>query len=411
MGSHVYTFEVDDGKLADINLFKSFIIGGFECSTHKPWHGRRIDEIEATQHDRLAAADYGRLKDAGILTARDGIRWHLIEQSASRYDFSTTVPMLHAAEDVGVQVIWDLCHYGWPDDLDLFDPSFPGRFARFARAFAHVYKSETDAAPFFAPINEISFFAWAAGSVGYIYPYGRDKGNELKAQLVRAAIEAIEAVRDVLPDARFVHADPVIHVVAEPEHPEQKGAAEAETALMFQAWDMIAGRRSPELGGDEKYLDIIGVNFYPHNQWRYGKASWNPADALPRSHPDYKPLRHILKDVYSRYRRPLFIAETGAENGQRANWLRYVGREVRAAIRTGVPLEAICLYPIVNHPGWDDDRHCHNGLWDYADAEGDREMYSPLAREVRRQENLNKMLQVRSTTERDAKKRKRLVTA
>ena len=25
----------------------------------------------------------------------------------------------------------------------------------------------------------------------------------------------------------------------------------------------------PELGGQEKYLDIIGVNFYPHNQWFY----------------------------------------------------------------------------------------------------------------------------------------------
>ena len=44
----------------------------------------------------------------------------------------------------------------------------------------------------------------------------------------------------------------------------------------------------------------------------------------------------------------------------------------------------MCLYPILNHPGWLDGRHCHNGLWDYADAHGHRDIYKPLARELRR---------------------------
>ena len=51
----------------------------------------------------------------------------------------------------------------------------------------------------------------------------------------------------------------------------------------------------------------------------------------------------------------------------------------------GVDIRGICLYPICNHPGWADDRHCHNGLWDYADDNGDREIYRPLADEVRAQ--------------------------
>ena len=45
----------------------------------------------------------------------------------------------------------------------------------------------------------------------------------------------------------------------------------------------------------------------------------------------------------------------------------------------------MCLYPIVNHPGWEDERHCHNGLWDYCNESGHREIYSPLADELRRQ--------------------------
>ena len=67
---------------------------------------------------------------------------------------------------------------------------------------------------------------------------------------------------------------------------------------------------------------------------------------------------------------PTFVAETGIEDNARPAWLRYMGHEARTAIRHGVPLHGLCLYPIVNHPGWDDDRHCYNGLWDYADASG-----------------------------------------
>ena len=47
-----------------------------------------------------------------------------------------------------------------------------------------------DDVPFFTPINEISFFAWAAGEVGWFYPYGKNRGGEVKRQLIRAAIAA-----------------------------------------------------------------------------------------------------------------------------------------------------------------------------------------------------------------------------
>jgi hypothetical protein len=57
---------------------------------------------------------------------------------------------------------------------------------------------------------------------------------------------------------------------------------------------------------------------------------------------------------------------------------------VGLAMNSGVRVEGICLYPILNHPGWDDDRHCHNGLWDYADETGEREIYHPLAEEIHR---------------------------
>jgi hypothetical protein len=360
--------------------FRSFFLGGFECSTHRLPSGRRLDLVCATRHDTFAERDYTRLNSVGIRTARDGVRWHLVERSPRRYDFSSVLPILRAAIRRRVQVIWDLCHYGWPDGLDIFSAAFVDRFAAFARSFARVVDGETDDTPYFAPVNEISFFAWAAGDVGYLNPFRCGRGDELKRQLVRAHIAAINGIRDVIPHARIVQIDPVVHIVTEPGMGRRDiERAEAHLRAVYDAWDMVAGRKCPELGGREEYLDILGANYYVHNQWVYEGCFIQPSD------PRYKPLHRILSDLYRRYEKPVFIAETGIEDEQRPQWLSYICDEVVAALRGGVPLEGTCLYPIVNHPGWDDDRHCHNGLWDYCNDSGDREIYSPLAEELQKQ--------------------------
>lgn len=375
-------YETGETPLTNNPMFKSFFLGGLECSTHRLRWGKRLDMIAATQHDTFVAQDYARLQAEGIYTVREGIRWHLIETSPGRYDWSSVLPMVRTAREMGMQVVWDLCHYGWPDDVNIFLPVFVSRFARFARAFARLLADETDEVPFVVPVNEISFFSWAGGDAGYLNPFERVRSFEMKVQLVRAAIEAIEATWDVLPEARIVHVDPVINVVTDPSRPEERGAAEGHHEAQFQAWDMLAGRMWPLVGGDEKYLDIIGVNYYSNNQWVHGSPPMNRTDPL------YRKFRHILNDVYNRYRRPLFVSETGIEGDERPDWLRYISEEVRAAVEMGIPVEGICLYPIVNHPGWDNERHCHNGLWDYPDAKGEREIYQPLADELRQQRML-----------------------
>src|SRR5215218_6434517 len=177
------------------NLFQSFWIAGFECSTHRTRDGRRLDLIAATAHDRYAEADYRAVAQYGMRTVRDGLRWHMIENTPGQYDWSSWLPMLRAAQRAGTQVIWDIAHWGWPDDLDVWSPAFIDRFAAFAKAAAQVADSESDAVPFWTPVNEISFWAWAGGSLGYISRFARALGNELKAILVQAAICAIEAVR------------------------------------------------------------------------------------------------------------------------------------------------------------------------------------------------------------------------
>ena len=366
-------------------IFRSFFMGGFECSTHRLRSGRRLDVVGSTAHDRFALPDYERLVKLGIRTARDGLRWHLIERSPGTYDFGSVLSMLLAARQAGVEVIWDVLHYGWPDDLDIFSDGFVGRFAAFSRAFAALAVRETDGPLWVVPVNEISFFAWAGGDVGIFNPFARQRGDELKLQLVRAAIAAIEAMRDVSSEIRVVHTEPMINVVPHPDRPEDAAAAEGHRQAQFAALDMIAGRTHPELGGREEFVGVLGVNYYIHNQWVYPGGH---GTTIEPSHPQYRPVWQMLQELYQRYERPLFIAETGIEDDARPAWLRYMGHEVRTAIREGVPVQGLCLYPIVNHPGWDDDRHCYNGLWDYADANGVREIFEPLASELESQRRL-----------------------
>jgi beta-glucosidase/6-phospho-beta-glucosidase/beta-galactosidase len=368
-------------------LFRSYFLGGFECSTHRTRAGKRLDLIAATGHDRLVRADYERLQAAGIRAAREGLRWHLIETSAGRYDFSSVLPMLRAARETGVQVIWDLCHYGWPDGLDVFSPEFARRFAGLARAFTALLADESDDLPYLAPVNEISFLAWAGGGVAMLPPFATGRGDELKKQLVRATLEGIEAVWSVNPRARIFHIDPMCNVVADPEKPDEGRIAEEYRTSQYEVWDMVSGRLHPELGGAPKYLDVVGVNYYIDNQWVYPGDEHSSTTIFP-SHPYYRPVWDMLREVYERYGRPLFIAETGIEGDARPSWLRSISEEVRAALKEGVPVEGICLYPILNHPGWEDDRYCRNGLWDYPTETGEREIYAPMAEELSRQQAL-----------------------
>lgn len=358
--------------------FQSVWWGGFECSSHRRRDGHRVDVVGASRHDAFAAADYRALAAHGLRTVRDGLRWPLIETTAGRYDWSSFLPQLRASRSTGTQVVWDLCHYGIPDGLDVWRPAFVERFAAFARAAAQVVRDETDAVPWWCPINEISFWAWAGGDAAFFPPFATHRGFELKVQLARAALAAWDAVRNVDPRARFLWAEPAIHVATDPSHPGDAEAAEGHRLAQFQAFDLLSGVLWPQTGGTPEVLDTIGVNYYPTNQWVHGGPPLTPESPL------YRPFSSMLAETWRRYRRPLVVAETGTEGDARGPWLRHVAREVDVARAMGARVQGVCWYPILDHPGWDDDRYCPNGLLGYADARGRRPVDAALAAELRR---------------------------
>ena len=362
--------------------FKSFFSGGFECASHRRHHIGRLDVIQATHHDTHAAQDYRLLSELGVRTVRDGLRWHLIESTPGHYDWSSFLPMLQAALETKTQVIWDLCHWGVPDDVNPFAADFVNRFELYASAAAKVIQDHTDEAPFFCPINEISFWSLMGGQRGHFYPYGKRRGGELKRQLVQASIAATHAIRRVAPNARFVQCEPIIHISPSFRNPETAEAVRAYTLAQFESWDMLSGRLAPELGGNESCLDIIGCNYYWNNQWVHR------SHATPIGHLQHRSLHKMLMDVYSRYSRPLLISETGAESDSGPGWLGMICSEARLAIRNGVDLKGVCIYPVMDYPGWDNNRHCPCGLIELDEAWSGRSIRSDLAEELVLQDHL-----------------------
>lgn len=341
----------------------SWFMAGFEGSTLKFNDGRRVDAIASSGHDRHCLDDYQRLARLGIRSVRDALRWHLIEAVPGEYHWESARPMLEAAAHLGTQVVWDLCHFGVPDHVDIFSPGFPAQLADFAEAAAKLRASLSDAVPWWAPVNEISYWAWAGGRGNHFWPGAPERDDELKDQLIRASIAATRRLREVDPRARFVATDPLIHIT---DGGIVNDRSRREREYGFHAWDALSGARRPDLGGDASTLDVVGVNYYARNQWLV-------ADRRPVGMGDwgYRPLRMLLQDVWDRYQRPIMISETGAEAPNGPGWLRYVAGEARAAMSAGVEVVGLCVYPCMDYFDWVNGRQCPCGFISF-DTEGNR---------------------------------------
>jgi Glycosyl hydrolase family 1 len=364
-------------------VFKSFFHAGFECTTGHNRDGEWIDLVEDTWHHHHIDEDYRRLRSVGIAVVRDAIRWPLVDLGGQRFDFSTVRPLVEAAQRHDIEVVWDLFHYGYPENLDLLSDEFPSRFAEYCAACARYLRRQPGGAIWFTPVNEPSYLAWAGGEVAHFRPYLRNRSYDLKVALVRAAIRGIDAIRAELPEARFVHADPLCRVVACDELPRSLEAARRfNEEWVFESWDMLSGKLLPELGGSASHLDVVGINYYWNCQWVHGEqGTW-----LGPDDPRRLPLAELVRKVWERYGSEIVISETSHWGEHRAAWVEELSGEVDAMLRGGLPLRGVCLYPIIGMLDWHSPRRwMPMGLWDI-DAAGDmgRVLHKPMLEALRR---------------------------
>jgi UDP-galactopyranose mutase len=355
--------------------FRSFWMGGFEGADHVNGAGVALDMARSSGHLRRLERDYAAAASLGLRTLRESVGWRLTEPAPGRFELARLRRTAAAARDADVQIVWTLMHYGTPADLDLQDDRLIERFADYAAAVARELKdADPSAVPIYNPINEIGFLSWAASETATFSPRpgapspdseasSLRSGYAIKRRLARAALAAIDAIRAIDPRARFLHVEPLVHVVAPAGRPELQPLADQVAAYQWQAWDLIAGRIEPELGGSAAALDLLGVNHYHSGQWEVvteERLHWHERD------PRRRPFAEQLAAAWRRYGRPLLVAETSHFGAGRAAWLDEVAAEVAAAQRDGIPIEGLCLYPLVDRPDWNDAGHWHHsGLWDH----------------------------------------------
>lgn len=321
-----------------------FVWGGFEGASHRRLVDLgRVDSVATSGHERWAYLDHGLIRSLGMRCARESLRWHLIERLPGQYDFSSARRQVRAAKAAGVSVVWGICHWGLPDHIDVWSADFPRRLAAFAVAAAQMLRDEGSDIAGWVPVNEMAFWAWAGGATGGFHPYHMRSGDRLKWQFVLGHLATVRALRDIGAHEPVLVCEPLIHV-----HPHGPGGGEVAQGYMHASTDAIEWI----MAADPAAIDVIGWNYYPHNQWRENDTR------VPRGDPNYRPLRTLLFEAARRFAKPVVLSETGAEEPDGEGWLNYVTSEVEAALHMGVPLRAVCIYPITDYSGWDNARHC-----------------------------------------------------
>ncbi|MDQ0593502.1 hypothetical protein QFZ37_001871 [Chryseobacterium ginsenosidimutans] len=359
----------NDFLFSDINPFKSFLMGGFECADQENAFGNRVDLYKASGHDRYLEEDYDRLHSISVKTVREGIRWSAVETSPYQYNWEEVERIIEVSHLKNIQVVWDICHFGFPADLTPLHPMFARRFSHLCREFVMKYRSLVPEGDLIVtPINEVSFISWLGGDVRGASPYCVGQGWEVKYALMKAYIEGIEMMKEVDPSLRILITEPLVSIVSgDADNPESVLSAENKHFEQFQVHDILCGAMCPELRGKPEYLDIIGVNYYHHNQWineTHEYLSWEEEPP----HPLFRSLHFLIETVFIRYGRPILIAETSYPGENRAKWIYFIANECFSMMKSGLPLLGCCYYPIIDRPDWDDlDNWHHSGLWDVFD--------------------------------------------
>ena len=168
-----------------------------------------------------------------------------------------------------------------------------------------VVRAETDGVPLYCPVNEISYWAWAGGTVARFNPVSRRRGRRAEAPArPRRHRRRSRPCATVDPRARFVHAEPLINIVAAPTGPRRILARAPRGAVRGLGHAHRAGRAGA------RRQARLSRHRRPELLSRQPMARATAA-TIPLGHHLYRPLRELLAESPARYRRPLYLGGDG----------------------------------------------------------------------------------------------------
>ena len=353
--------------------------------------GRRaLDEYDLTQHYHYWHSDLALAGEAGATTIRYGLPWYRINPAPGRFVWDWLDRVVDRLEELGLETIVDLVHYGTPTWLDnqFLNHAYPQHVAEYAGRVAERYRGRLHA---YTPLNEPLVNITFCGESGVWPPHltGADGYVKLARAIARGIVETQRAVADATGgEATSVHVEAVTGFTGAVDAHAAKIEFLERRALLVE--DLVVGKVDQdhpltpyllERGLDDDDLawfqdntappDVMGVNYYPLISTAELVAG-EPIPAIrpmmprPKTTGALEELDAALRRFWERYRRPIFLTETSAMGSpeDRVRWLDESLAQVMRLRAGGVDVVGYTWWPLF-----------HFVEWSYRDASGPADDY------------------------------------
>ena len=389
--------------------------GGIECTVNRV-NDRYHDQIQRAGHE-ARVGDIDRFAALGITRLRYPVLW---ERLAPERDvtprWAQVDPHMSRMQELGITPIAGLVHHGsGPAYTNLTDPRFADHLAGYARLVAERYPWLR----WWTPVNEPVSTARFSGLYGHWYPHARrdDIFVQILLNECRGIVQAMRAIREVIPDAMYMHTDDAGVITSSCALSYQ---AEFENERQMVAMDLVSGRvdrhhllwsyfrrhgvteaelewfqefRSPPdiAAGDyyvtsDRFLDQRVERHHPAAAGGNGIHQY--ADVATSECAGWTAnFEGVLRRLWDRYRCPVAIGEVHL-NGTREAQLQWARACWDAALRVeadGIPVAGVTFWALLGTFDWNELVRHERGFYEVGvfDLRGPAPRETALAKSIR----------------------------
>jgi beta-glucosidase/6-phospho-beta-glucosidase/beta-galactosidase len=366
-----------------VQLFpkKGIFLTGIESSD--PWvEGKRRSQLkEAHNFHQYYEKRLENIRNLGITWLRFGPPYSETHTAKASYDFSLTDNIVQKCEELGIELMIDLLHFGLPEWLHAHrpkepffqNPDFPFEFAEYVRVFTQRYPHIR----YFTLINEPFITANFSTKLGFWNESVRSQWNEDTAfvravgNIAKAAILAKQEIvkiweieeRQGLPI--FIQNESFEIAIAEDGAGHRMPEVNAFNLRRFAALDLIFGHYDPAMKyyleshgmptleydwfmdhGDRGQV-VLGIDHYPTCVHRYhGETTVDETPSAP-----YK-LYDLVQVYWDRYQLPMLHTETNAWPAHAVELAQKTYDVINRLRQEGYPIVGMGWYGDEYQVGW-----------------------------------------------------------